>query len=321
MLGGFALALGDVGIAGSVNVNLHHEFELGIFLFHFAEADENFFPTGAAEEVVVHQEERGDAVIARGVTHPTDDRVGLARAHGAAHHVLHAAIRAGKGASARGVDRGHRGIEEAREIAVIEDGQLRIGNDRHDDVVLAGLGADAVGNRVVLLEFPSQHILDDDGPEVFGLTHDGGDAAGVEEIARLRIAADVEPAHHHAHALSDELERDIAATRILIGLHAGHPDEQFDAVFLGLFLDGLDGFGTDDPVADFVPDDGIEKDVAFGAEVTVVVFVKRLQHGQGVVRLDAIAEQLHVAFFIVARRLDEIDPDGAAGFRLQAILG
>ena len=72
----------------------------------------------------------------------------------------------------------------------------------------------------------------------------------------------METAHHRGHALGDKLQREIAAARVLIGLHAGQADQQFDAVFLRLFLDGLDGLGADDAVADLVPDNGLEMDVA-----------------------------------------------------------
>ena len=163
---------------------------------------QDFFPARAAEKIVVDQEQRFDTMEADRVADPVHDRVGLARAHRAAHHVLHAAVRAGERASARSIDRGHRLIEEAGQIAIVDHRQLGLGDERHDDVFLAGLGPDAFGNRVVDLQFAAQKILNDLAPQVLGLAHDRGDAAAVEELDRLGIAAYVKAAHHRGQALA-----------------------------------------------------------------------------------------------------------------------
>ena len=208
MLGGFGLALGDVGVARRVDVDLHHEGELRVFLLDFDQAGQNFFPSRAAEEIVVDQEQRLDAVIAASRRAPSRTTASGSRerivrpitfftlqyeqVNGHPREVSSVVIVA---------------IEEARQIAIVEHRQLRLGDDRHDDVVLAGLGADAFGDRVVELQLAAQEILDDIAPQIFGLAHDGGDAAAVEELARLGIAADVEAAHHRGQALGDELQR------------------------------------------------------------------------------------------------------------------
>ncbi len=88
-----------------------------------------------------------------------------------------------------------------------------------------------------MLQLAAQEILDDIAPDIFSLADDGGDAAFVEELARIREAADVEAAHHRGHAFGDELKREVAPARILIRLHAGEPNQQLDAVFARLVLD------------------------------------------------------------------------------------
>ena len=60
-------------------------------------------------------------------------------------------------------------------------------------------------------------------------------------------------AHHGRQPLGYELQREVAAARILIRLHAREPDEQFDAVFASLFLDCGNSLGRNRAVADFVP--------------------------------------------------------------------
>ena len=108
MLRGLGLSFGEVRVARRVDVDLHHEGELRKFLrLHFDQAGEDLFPSRRAEEIVIDQEQRFDTMVAARVAHPFDHRVGLARAHRAAHHVLHAAVGAGERASARGVERRH----------------------------------------------------------------------------------------------------------------------------------------------------------------------------------------------------------------------
>src|SRR5207245_7885928 len=98
-----------------------------------------------------------------------------------------------------------RFIEEARKIAVVDHRKLGLSDERNDDVFLSGLGADAFAHRVVELELAAQEILDDLAPQVLGLAHNRRDAAAVEELDRLGVAANVETAHHRRQALRDEL--------------------------------------------------------------------------------------------------------------------
>ena len=88
--------------------------KLRVLLLDLDQTGQDLLPSRTAEEVVVDQKKRIDAVIADRVAHPLHHRLGLARTHRAAHHVLDAAIGAGEGTSARRVDRGHGRIEEAR---------------------------------------------------------------------------------------------------------------------------------------------------------------------------------------------------------------
>ena len=47
------------------------------------------------------------------------------------------------------------------------------------------------------------------------------------------------------------------------------PDQQLDPILMRFFLDSADGLGTDDAVADLVPDYGLEMDITFAGEVAV----------------------------------------------------
>src|SRR5208282_2286135 len=108
-------------------------------------------------------------------------------------------------------------------------------------------------DRIVELQFAAQEVLDDPAPEIFRFTHDRGDSATVQELARFRVAADMEAPHHRGHALGDELQAKVAPARILVRLHAGQTDQQLDAVFGRLLFDRVDRLGADHTVADFVP--------------------------------------------------------------------
>ncbi len=294
---------------------------LGILFLNFDQTGENLLPSRRSEKIVIDQEQRLDPVMLACVTHPAHDGVRLARAHRAAHHVLHAAVRAGERASARGVERGHRVVEKSRQVTIVEHRQQRLGDQRHDDIFLAGLRANPLRDRVADLQLAFQKILDDIAPDIFRLANDGRDAAFVEELARLGKAADMESAHHRGHALGDELQREVATARILIRLHARQSDQQLDAVFTRLFLDRLDCLGADDAIADFVPDDRLEADVALDRVPLVERLVERRHHRQGVVGLDAVAEVLDVAVLVIARRLDEIDANSTARLRLCRRIG
>ncbi len=317
MLRGLGLTLGEISVRGRVDVDLHHERELRIFFLYLDQARQNLFPSGTAEEVVVDQEQRRDSMVAARVAHPTHHRVGLARPHRAPHHVLDAAVRARERASARRVDCRHRGIEEARQVAIVDHRQLCVGDNGHDDIVLAGLGADSLGHRVSEFEFAAQEILDNLAPKIFRLAHDGRDTAAVEECARFGVAAHVEPAHHRFYALGDELKSQVAPARVLIGLDPGETNEKLDAVFGGFLLDGPYALRADDSIANFVPYDGLEIDIALGRITPVEPFVERFEDSERVVRLDAVTEEMDVAFVVVARRFDEVDSYGAAWLRFE----
>ena len=97
------------------------------------------------------------------------------------------------------------------------------------------------------MQFALEEILNDLRPQILGLARDGSDAALVEELARLGIAADVETAHHGGHTLRNELQRQVASTGILIGLDAGQTDQQFHAVLVRLLLHRLDSCGDITP--------------------------------------------------------------------------
>src|SRR5208282_2835536 len=207
MLGRLSLALADIRVTRRINVHLHHEGELGILLLHLAEACENLLPSWRSKKIVIDQEQRLDTVMLACVAYPAHDRVRLARAHRAPHHVFHAAVRAGERASARSVERGHRVVEKSRQVTIVEYRQQRLGDQRDDDVLLAGLRANSLRDRVALAQFAAQEVLDDIAPDVLSLADHGGDAAFVEELARIREAADVKAAHHGGDAFGDELKR------------------------------------------------------------------------------------------------------------------
>src|SRR5208282_2761316 len=204
-----------------------------------------------------------------------------------------------------------------RQVTVFEDRQERLGDERNDNVVAARLGADSLRHRVLGLQLAAQEVLDDYSPQIFGLADHRADSAFVEELHRVGIAADVESAHHHRHAERLELQRDIAPARILVGLHAGKADQQLDAVLVRLFLDGPDGLGADYAVADFVPNDGLEINVALGGKLAIESLVQRCQRRERVIRLHAVSKELNVAFLVIARGLDEVDSDGAARLGFQ----
>ncbi len=233
------------------------------------------------------------------VAHPAHDRVRLARSHRAAHHVFDAAVGAGKRASARSVERGHRVVEKSREIAIVEHRQQRLGDERNDDVFLAGLGANSLRDRVVEAQLAAQEVLDDIAPDIFGLANDGRHAAFVKELARVGETADMEAAHHCGDALGDDLEREVAAARILIRLYPGQPDKKLDAVLACLFFNRLDCLRADYAVADFVPNHRFEADIALDRIALVERLVERRHHGQSVVGLDAVTEILDEAVLVV----------------------
>src|SRR3984957_5922673 len=315
MLGGLGLAFGHIRVAGRVDVDLHHEGELRILLLDFDQAGENFFPSRRSEKVVIDQEQRLDTMMLAGVAQPAHDRVRFARAHRAAHHVHHAKVRAGERASARFVERGHRVVEKSREITIVEHRQQRLGDQRNDNVFLAGLGANSLRDRVADFQLTAQKILDDVAPDIFSLADDGGYAAFVEELARIGEAADMEAAHHRGDSFSDELKREVPTARVLIRLHSREPNQQLDAVFTRLVLNRSDCLGADNAVADFVPNHRLKAYVALDRVALVERLVERRHHGQGIVRLDAVAEILDEAVLVIARRFDEIHPNRAARLR------
>src|SRR5207244_8718375 len=175
---------------------------------------EGRLPGRAAEEVVGHDEERVDAVVLARVADPAYDRLGIPRPHRAPHDVLHAAVRAGERAAARGVDRRHVGRGKAAEVGVVDGGELRLGDERHGDLARAGLGADALAHAVARSQLAAQVVVEDVGPDGPGLAHHGGDAAALEEGARLGIAAHVEAAEEDREAGAAELERQVAPARV-----------------------------------------------------------------------------------------------------------
>src|SRR4029077_16986767 len=85
------LARREVAEGGRLGVDLHHERELVYLPAVLGHALEDRLPRGAAEEVVVDDEERGDAVMVASVPDPAYHRLRVPRAHRAAHHVLDAA--------------------------------------------------------------------------------------------------------------------------------------------------------------------------------------------------------------------------------------
>ena len=81
-----------------------------------------------------------------------------------------------------------RVVEKARQVTVVEHRQLRLGDERNDDVFLAGLGADPLRDGVMEAQLAAQEVLDDIAPDIFSLANDGGDTAFVEELARVGIS-------------------------------------------------------------------------------------------------------------------------------------
>src|SRR5467141_3868475 len=60
MLRALGLARRDVGIDRSVDVDLHHETEPRVLLLDLDQPGQDFFPSRAAEKIVVDQEQRFD---------------------------------------------------------------------------------------------------------------------------------------------------------------------------------------------------------------------------------------------------------------------
>ena len=274
-------------------------------------AFEDRLPGRAAEEIVVDDEERRDAVTLARVPDPAHHRLRIPRPHRPPHHVLHAAVRAGEGAAARGVERRHRRRGEAPEVRVADRGELGLGDERHGDVRAAGLGADAIRHAVGRPELATEVVVEEIRPERLRLAHDGRDPALLEEAPRLGIAAHVEATEENGEACAPELAGEVAAARVLVRLHAGEPDQHLDAVLQRLLLDGADGGGQDRPVHLLVPDHGLDVDRVVGAE-SVVGIVQGREHGERVVREHALPEVLHASAVVVFRRLDEVDAERPA---------
>src|SRR5487761_766996 len=54
MLGALALAFGQIGVARSVHIDLHHEGELRKLLFYPDQPGKDFLPSRAAEKIVIN---------------------------------------------------------------------------------------------------------------------------------------------------------------------------------------------------------------------------------------------------------------------------
>ena len=211
-------------------VDLHHEGELVAVAAVGGHAFEDRLPGRAAEEIVVDDEQGRDAVTLARVPDPAHHRLRIPRPHRPPHHVLHAAVRAGEGAAARGVERRHRRRGEAPEVRVADRGELGLGDERHGDVRAAGLGADAIRHAVGRPELATEVVVEEIRPERLRLAHDGRDPALLEEAPRLGIAAHVEATEENGEACAPELAGEVAAARVLVRLHAGEPDQHLDAV-------------------------------------------------------------------------------------------
>src|SRR5690348_7485108 len=137
-----------------------------MLLLYFDQAGENFLPSRATKEIVIHEKQRLNSMIADRIAHPSHDGIGLTRTHRAAHNVLDAAIGAGERATTRRIERSHRRVEETCQVSVVDYGKLRIGNYRHDDIILAGFRADTIGYRVIELKIAAEKILNYLAPQV-----------------------------------------------------------------------------------------------------------------------------------------------------------
>ena len=280
-------------------------------------AFEDRLPGRAPEEVVVDDEEGADAVVVARVADPAHHSLRVARAHRPAHDVLHAAVGARERTAARGVERRHGGGGKTVEVGVADRRELGAGDDRHGDLSGAGLGADAVGDAVARPQPVPEVVVQQLAPDRLGLAHDGGDAAVLQEGAGLGIATHVEAAEQHRKTGAAELESEIPAARVLVGLHAGEPDDDLDAVLERLFLHRADRRGEDRAVHLLVPDDGLEVYALIAAQLVVRV-VERGQDGEGVVGKHPLPEPLHPAHVVVLRRLDEVDAERSADDRVRA---
>src|SRR5215469_9444392 len=96
MLGGFALALGKICVAGSIHVHLHHEAQGWKLPPNRHQPSQDFLPPRTSEEVIIDQEKGVNAMISHRIAHPFHYRLRLSRTHRASHHVLDAAVRAGE---------------------------------------------------------------------------------------------------------------------------------------------------------------------------------------------------------------------------------
>ncbi|TMA52449.1 MAG: hypothetical protein E6J75_16880 [Deltaproteobacteria bacterium] len=280
-------------------------------------AFEDGLPGGAPEEVVVDDEERADAVVIAGVANPAYHRLGIAGPHRSPHDVLHAAVGAGEGTAARRVERRHVGRREAVEVRVADRRELRAGDHRHGDLSGAGLGTDAVGDAVARPQLAPEIVVEQLAPDRLGLADDRRDAAVLEEHTGLGMAAHVEAAEQHREPGAAELKREVPPARVLVGLHAGEADDDFDPVLERLLLDGADGGGKNRAIHLLVPDDRFEVDALIAAQLVVGVVESR-QDRERVVRQHALPEPLHPPRVVVLRRLDEIHAERSADDRIGA---
>jgi len=160
-------------------------------------------------------------------------------------------------------------------------------------------GANSLRDGIVEAQLAAEKVLDDIAPDIFRLANYGRHAAFVQELARVGEAADMEAAHHRGQPLGDHLEGEVAATRILIRLYGRPTRSAARRRPRAPFFNRGDRLGADYAVADFVPNHGFEANIALDRMRLLNASLSAVITGQGVVGLDAIAEVLDEAVFVV----------------------
>ena len=273
-----------------------------VALAQFDQAVEDRLPIAVAGEIVVGDEEPGDAL--RGVgAHDGLDVVGRAVARFAALHVDDGAKAALERTAAAGVKAGIMSGDARHHLAR----QNRInggGHFRHVGQIIVDRLGFAVGD-----------VAQNVGHAALGLAGEQMDAE-IErflQIGRQRrqhgdAAGNMKAAHDHGQAQCAEFSAEIERARILVRLHADQPDHaaagSADALRYGRHID--DGVAL---VA------GLDLDIDVGAEHAVVgAFSHQPVDAGERVRRQGRAHPLDdIAVPVVMRRLDQLDPKRALG--------
>ncbi len=295
--------LDETGNAVTQRVDLQQEADVEfVALAQFDQAIEDRLPVAIAGEIVVGDEEAGDAL--RGVgAHDGLDVVGRAVARLSALHVDDGAKAALERAAAAGVKAGIMSGHPRDHFAR----KNRINGGRHFR---------HVGQIIVdRLGFAFGDVAQNIGHAAFGLAGEQMNAE-IERLLQVRrqsrqhgdAAGDMKAAHDHGEPKRAELPAEIERARKLVGLHA---DQAHHATAGG--ADALrHGRHIDDGVALVA---GIDLDIDVGAEHAVVGTLPHqpIDAGERVRRQGRAQPLDDIAIPVVMRRLDQLDPKRALG--------